>query len=106
MYNRAQKASLFRFECSLQSINLSDSNSNNTNKHDQYGTADNATDRVLIEPNARLVIEIYQPLMAFVQEIEIALGCSTQGFVLLSVEILENLLKYFLLERIAHFMIS
>ena len=33
-----------------------------------------------VEPNARLVIEIYQPLMSFVQEIETALGFSSQGY--------------------------
>ena len=29
-----------------------------------------------VEPNARLIIEVYQPLMSFVEEIESALGCA------------------------------
>ncbi|XP_046631029.1 exocyst complex component 4-like [Daphnia pulicaria] len=74
---RAQKTTLFRFEGSLHSISLNDSNSDHY-KQDSHGL--DGSDRVLIvEPNARLVIEIYQPLMAFVQEIETALGCSSQG---------------------------
>jgi len=58
---------------------LNDSNCDH-GKQDPHGL--DASDRVLIvEPNARLVIEIYQPLMAFVQEIETALGCSSQGYI-------------------------
>ncbi|XP_057377768.1 exocyst complex component 4-like isoform X2 [Daphnia carinata] len=74
---RTQKTTLFRFEGSLHSISLNESNSDYS-KQDQHGL--DAPDRILIvEPNARLVIEIYQPLMTFVQEIETALGCSSQG---------------------------
>lgn len=55
-------------------MSLSDSTGG---KSDENGL--DGGDRVLIvEPNARLVIEIYQPLMAFVDEIEKALGL-TQG---------------------------
>ena len=61
---------------------MSESNSDR-DKQDPHGL--DASDRVLIvEPNARLVIEIYQPLMAFVQEIETALECSSEGYVFFS----------------------
>ena len=73
---RTQKTTLFRFEGSLHSISLNESNSDHS-KLDQYSVG--TTEKVLIaEPNARLVIDIYQPLMAFVDEIERALGC-TEG---------------------------
>jgi len=58
---RNQKDSLFRFESS--SMNLGDS------RGDRHNI--NGLERVLIvEPNARLITEIYQPLKAFVEEIE------------------------------------
>lgn len=84
-----QKTTLFRFEGSLHSINLNELSTDI--KQDQYG--DGAFERILIvEPNARLVIEIYQPLMAFVQEIENALNCTSQGYAL---KILVEKLKFY-----------
>lgn len=94
LHFRTQKTTLFRFESSLHSIGLNDSNAERENQ-DKFGNLDNGTDRVLIvEPNARLVIEIYQPLMTFVQEIEIALGCNTQGFVFRQQDLLQFLKEF------------
>lgn len=60
-FSRNQKDSLFRFESSSMTLNDSRSDKHNIN----------GLERALIaEPNARLIIEIYQPLKAFVEEIE------------------------------------
>lgn len=73
MNYRAQRSSLFRFESSLHSISLNES-MNESNKMGIYDT-NSATDKlIVVEPNARRVMEIYQPLMKFVHEIEVALG--------------------------------
>lgn len=78
-YCRGSKISLFTFEGSLHSINLSETNEN-LSKDDAIASLENI---LTIEPNARLVIEIYQPLMSFVDEINVALGCHLNGCVLI-----------------------
>ena len=73
---RSHKNALFRFEGSLHSMSLNEMN----DKPKLNVSGVEAADRgLIVEPNARLIIEVYQPLVSFVDEIETALGL-TNGY--------------------------
>ena len=68
---RNQKDFLFRFDSSSMTLNDSRGDKHNFNGLERA---------LIVEPNSRLIIEIYQPLKTFVEEIEKDLGYK-QGLV-------------------------
>jgi len=70
---RNPKVSLFRFEGSLHCLALDATGTSHAMDKNNIDGLDRA---LIVEPNARLIIDIYQPLMAFVDDIEKELGYS------------------------------